>query len=521
MRQPLSLLAATCLLAACSPSGPPDDGAPRPPAETDARSEDPGRASGTDAGEATRLTIYSGDYEALRDGAAVGPGMPGYALVERTLRYPLASGGNEISATRIPPAMDVEAVLIRPQADGIAVHGQRYIAPLAGTGDVLTRAIGQRITVEHTSGSAKQTDSGTLLAVGDGLSLGLGDGRVKVIRDYDNFSIIAGNDALPREAALQWTVEAEKAGNAAFALSYPMGGMAWRAEYRATIADGDDCRLALDGAALVVNRSGVGFNDARLTLVAGEPERARTVTGGSYAYAADLKAAAPRPPSPPSPATRRSGEYHAYELPAANRIGNGAVERLPLFAPRPAVECRRTYVVDGGVPDWIPPVPQLAAGYRGRTGKQPVTATVSFDNSAEAGLGQPLPAGRVRVFDGADFLGESTLDHTPEGREVRLQVGTAFDLGAEREATALDVDRNGRRVTESFEIVLSNAGDDEATIRVIEPMLRWTDWEIVASSQPVAEKDARAAEFEVPVPARGEARLSYTVRYRWPEGLRP
>ncbi|MCF7222605.1 DUF4139 domain-containing protein [Marilutibacter chinensis] len=521
MRHPLSLLAAACLLAACSPSGPSDGGAPRQPADSSARSTDTGRAAETDAGEGTRLTVYSGDYEALRGAARVEPGMPGYALVERTLRYALNAGSNEISATRIPPAMDVEAAVLRPEADGVAVRGQRYIAPLAGTVDVLTRAIGQRVAVEHTSGGAKQTDSGILLAAGDGLSLGLSDGRVKVIRDYDNFSVIAANDTLPREAALQWTVEAEKAGNAAFALSYPMGGMAWRAEYRATIAAGDDCRLSLDGAALVVNQSGVGFDNARLTLVAGQPERTGNAVDGARGYAMELQAAAPAADAPPPPGPRRSGEYHAYDLPGLSRIGSGAVERLPLFEPRPAVECRRTYVVDGGSPGWIPPVPQLSAGYRGRTGELPVTATVSFDNSAEAGLGQPLPAGRVRVFDGNDFLGESTLAHTPEGREIRLQVGTAFDLSAERKAAALDVDRSGRQLTESFELTLGNAGDEAKTIRVIEPMMRWTDWEIVASSLPVAKKDAQSAEFEVPVPAKGEAKLSYTVRYRWPEGLRP
>lgn len=519
MRHPLSLLAAACLLAACSPSGPAQDTAPRPSADADARGADNGRPDETEAAQGTRLTVYSGDYEALRSGVPSGPGMPGYALVERTLRYNLSVGGNDISATRIPPAMDVEAAVLRPESDGVSVGGQRYVAPLAGTGDVLTRAIGQRITVEHTSGGAKQTDSGILLAVGDGLSLGLADGRVKVIRDYDNFSIIAGNDTLPREAALHWAVEAEKAGETAFALSYPMGGMAWRAEYRATIAPGDDCRLALDGAALVVNRSGVAFDSARLTLVAGEPARTGNAGGGANRYRmapqADMAEVSAAPPAP-----RRSGEYHAYDLPSASRIGNGAVERLPLFAPRAAVACERTYVVGDDAPGWVPPSPQLSPGYGGRSGELPVTATVSFDNSSDAGLGQPLPAGRMRVFDGDDFLGESALGHSPEGREVRLRVGTAFDLSAERKATSLEVDRNGRRITESFELVLGNAGDDAVTIRAIESMMRWSDWEIVASSVPVADKDAQSAEFEVPVPAKGETTLTYTVRYQWPEGIR-
>ncbi|QDH70592.1 DUF4139 domain-containing protein [Marilutibacter alkalisoli] len=448
--------------------------------------------------------------------------MPGYALVDRNLRYELAAGSNAISASNVPPSMDVEAALLRPESGNVNIIGQRYVAALSGTDDVLGRAIGRRVTVEHTAGSAKQTDSGILLAASDGLSLALNDGRIKVIRDYDNFSIAATGNTLPREANLQWTVEAEQAGDASFVLSYPMSGMAWRAEYLATIAPGADCSLALDGAALVINRSGVGFDNANLTLVAGQPARARQsgYMGDRYRaeVAADFAMAAA---APPMPVVRGSGEYHAYVVPGTSRVSNGAVERLPLFAPRQAVACSRDYVTDAGTSDWTPPRPMLAPDQRGLTGSMPVNVSVSFDNDREAGLGQPLPAGRVRVFDGSDFLGESMLGHTPAGNEVRLRVGKAFDITADREATAFNVDNNRRRITESFAVTVRNAKDEEVTVRVLEPMQRWRDWEITASSLPAQKKDAQNVEFEVPVPAQGETRLTYTVRYQWPEGVRP
>src|SRR5690606_682964 len=114
------------------------------------------------------------------------------------------------------------------------------------TGDLVSQIIGQRITVEHTAGGAKQTDTGMLLAASDGLTLALGDGRVKVIRDYDNFSVVDGTSLLPQQATLRWTVRAEANGDADFLLSYPMGGLAWRAEYLARIDDGEGCKLALD-----------------------------------------------------------------------------------------------------------------------------------------------------------------------------------------------------------------------------------------------------------------------------------
>ena len=227
---------------------------------------------------------------------------------------------------------------------------------------------------------------------------------------------------------------------------------------------------------------------------------------------ADAAAAAP---SGNLPSQRSAGEYHAYEIPNPARVEQGATERIALFAQRPAIACERAYVVEADGADWQPPQPMLDPDFRGATGTLPVTATVSLQNTPAAGLGQPLPAGRVRVFDGNDLLGESRLDHTAVGTEIRLELGKAFDLGAERETTDFRVDRSGGTLTESMAITLKNAKPTDVSVRVIEPLPRWSQWEIIASSLPSRQHDARHAEFTVPVPAGGETRLTYTVRYRW------
>lgn len=513
MHPSLSLLVVACVLAGCSPER-------TPVTEQPAAAGEPGAAPAPSTPEAralTRLTVYSGDYESLARIERSSDQMPGYALVQRPLQYTLKKGRSVVSATNLPPAMDVEAAMVRPQSAGVEIVSQRYIAPLSGSADVASQMLGQRVAVEHTAGGAKQTDSGTLLAADEGLTLALSDGRIKVIREYDSFSVIDGVNRIPQEAALQWTVAAQEAGDASFLLSYPMAGMAWRAEYLATLEKGEDCRLALDGAALVANRSGVTFSQAQLTLVAGEPNR-ETRDGGSprvmMAQESQDAAAAPAMPT-----RRTSGEYHAYEIPGTTRIDTGTTERVALFARRPAVACERGYVVDAGAPQWQPPQPMLDPGFRGETGRLPVTAAVSLQNTKAAGLGQPLPAGRVRVFDGDDFLGESRLQHTPAGADIRLEVGKAFDLTAERENTGFRVDRSGRTITESFAITLANAGQADTTIRVVEPLPRWSDWEIVSSSVPVSEKSAQQVEFEVPVAAGDETVLTYTVRYQWAPGV--
>lgn len=520
MKQSLSLLALACALAACS-AAPSGTGSAKS-AGADAPSDKSASAAN---GASTKLTVYSGGYEALANTQGASVGMPGYALVERPLRFKLKNGRNDVSEQSLPPAMDIEAALLQPQGSGVSVIGQRYVSAVAGAQNVIVVAIGRKVSVEHTAGGAKQTDSGVLISANNGLTLALDDGRIKVIRSYDSFSLIDNDNLLPRQSSLQWTVNADQAGDAEFLLSYPMGGMAWRAEYLATLAPGGGCKLALDGAALIANRSGGAFNGARLSLVAGEPNRSGNagldqiqLTGArvqSDSYAGI--AAAP----PPMPVERAAGEYHAYDLPQTVTLADGSTERIALFPRNGAVACERIYSFASADNDWQPPRPLIDREYHGPTGELPVMSKVEFTNDKASGLGLPLPAGRVRVFDGGDFLGESALGHTPANAPIKLELGKVFDLSGKREATAFKLDRTGRTITESFAITLKNAKKHPATVRVTEPLPRWADWEIVSSSLPSKKKDARHAEFDVAVPADGETKLTYTVRYRWPQDVKP
>lgn len=519
MHRALSLLALACCAAGCTS----EQASPSAAQQSDRADPLPAAASKSPktTPPGTHLTIYSGDYEQLAAGADFQGPAPGFVLVDRTLQYALKSGINRISTTGVPRAMDAEAATLRPLGAGIGILSQRYIAPPKGSRDVVAAAVGRKVTVEHTSGGAKQTDSGTLVSASDGLTLALNDGRIKVIREYDNFSLVEAEALIPQQAALQWTVQSARSGDGRFELSYPVGGMAWRAEYLARLAPDGGCKLDLDGAALVANRSGVTFGDAKLTLVAGEPARERRQRD-EFAYDA-AAAAAPEMQQMVGnmPQERASGEYHAYELPGSFEIANGSTERVPLFARLDGVACERVYETTPEIGLWEPPQPLIEPGFNNQTGPQPVKATVSLNKDKPSELDRPLPGGRVRVFDGRDFLGESMLAHTPKGAEIRLEVGTAFDLTAERERTAFRVDRAGRTMTESFVVTVKNAKRADTTVLVVEPIPRWSAWEIVDSSVPAKKRDAHRAEFEVTVPANGETRVTYTARYRWAPGIRP
>ncbi len=105
-----------------------------------------------------------------------------------------------------------------------------------------------------------------------------------------------------------------------------------------------------------------------------------------------------------------------------------------------------------------------------------------FKNTRENSLGIPLPKGRVRFYrtDGTnlEFTGENQIDHTPADELVKIYTGEAFDLVGERKRTNFRVDSANRWANESFEISLRNRKKVPVTIRVVEHLFRWSNWEI-------------------------------------------
>jgi hypothetical protein len=68
---------------------------------------------------------------------------------------------------------------------------------------------------------------------------------------------------------------------------------------------------------------------------------------------------------------------------------------------------------------------------------------------------------------------------------------------------------------ESFKITLRNHKKEPVTIRVVEHLYRWSNWEITAKSDDFVKKDSQTVEFNVPVQPEVEKTVTYTVHYSW------
>jgi hypothetical protein len=506
-----------CLLAACTakaPAGAGDATAPHATASADGGEADAAPAKAAQGGlqSGTSLKIWSGDFEGVQAGNVAS----GNGDVAQVIERELPAGRGEVSVVRLPAALDLGGVQLIAR-DGAQVVGQRFDIATATPAGVLERARGERVTVRLADGKEL---TGTLVGVGDGLTLDV-DGGIRVVRDYADLALAKLPRGLSTEPTLRFTVDSPQAGLQRFELRYPSGGLAWRAEYAVTLADTPECKLGIDATALVANRSGASYDAAHVTLIAGDPRRAGPpMVMAQRAMAPEMAASAGDAMGKVANAGM-AGEYHSYELPERIDLANGTIERVALLAPVTSAACQRRYTTRAGMGWWSPPMP-LAERVLGGDGEQPVVTTLEFDNDKSVGLGVALPGGRVRVSEAdGNLVGEVQIGHSPAGKKLELELGTAFDLRAERKQVDFTLDREARVMTEKFEITVHNGGKRASTVRVVEVLPRWSAWEIVESSLPWDKQDAQTILFDVPVGAEAKTVLTYTVRYRWPASVKP
>jgi len=451
------------------------------------------------AADPASLTVYHADNDALFSGNTQGTLDAGHALVHERRTLDLQAGNHQIRIGGLPATLDPEAVAVALGSNA-SVLGQRMVLANTSANGALDGAIGSPVEVQSGGGSF----SGELLGASEnGVLVRTRDGTVHLVHDYA--SVKLPGDAVSGGSALLLDVDAKSAGNRDAHLTYTTSGLGWRAAYNATLASGSACRMQFKPEASIANRSGRDYDSATIKLVAGQPNLGNRTRMYSMAKA-------PVPMAAAMPEQAPLGDYRSFTLPGAVSLPNGTVTLTPLY-PVQTLDCQREYVIeDGGA--YFPPKPNTndygAQDYQDRA----ITSTLAF-SAPDA-----LPAGTLRAWindrDGAPaLLGQGGVADTPEGQRVSVQLGESFDLRASRERTAFHVDANAHTMTESYKVTLTNGGDTARTVTVRQHPDRWREWTLSSSSIKPSKRTPQLLEFQVPVPADGDATLTYAVKYTW------
>jgi hypothetical protein len=438
------------------------------------------------------LTVYNSDLALVRDVRSIQ--LP---RGEFDLRF------MDIAATVNPATVHLRS-LSEPARLGILEQNYEYdllepdklLRKYVGRDVILMRPRQENGTTRHEEVTARLLSYNTapVWQIGNEIVTGLH-------ADHIRFPELPGN--LYSRPTLIWSLDNGGAARHRVEASYLATKIDWSADYVLTVSR-DDKAADVDGWVTLTNASGTSFRNAKLQLVAGELNRVRDAflrkEADQLQERAAVGATAPM-------AQEAFSDYHLYTLVRKTTVNNNETKQVSMLGAT-GFPVRKRYVVDGHSYYY------RNAQNPGTPIKDVVKVYYQFKNEQSAGLGMPMPAGIVRVYQadskgGLQFVGEDRIGHTPKDETLNLKIGHAFDVVAERKQ--IDFEKIAANVYEmEYEVVLRNHKTTPVTVEVNEPI--GGTWRIIRSSHGGTKTDAWAAQFTVPVAVDGASTLRYRIR---------
>lgn len=448
-------------------------------------------ASGAEDRSGVEVTIYNRNLGLVKD--------------QRTVR--LGAGVQELMFMDVAAKIIPESVNIRPleSPETFTVLEQNYEYDLLNPQKLLNKYVGKKVrlytknpytnTEEIVEATLLSNNGGPVYKIGEQITFGH-PGRVIFPGVPEN---------LISKPTLVWLLENRNAGPREVVASYLTAGINWKSDYVLTLDDLDKS-ASLSGWVTIDNKSGAAYTDAKLKLVAGDINRVRdemryergildSFVGGA-APARGFK-------------EQEFFEYHVYTLQRPSTIKDNQKKQISLLG-ADNVPVHKEFRYYGA-----------QHFYRSRLGRvisnQKVGVFLEIINSRKNNLGMPLPKGTVRVYkhdsEGSlQFVGEDSIDHTPRDEKIKIKMGNAFDVVAQRRQT--DWEKLSSNLYEAaFEVTIRNHKKEDIAIKVIEPIPG--DWNMLTFSHDYKKADAFTAEFTVPVKADEESKLVYRVRMKF------
>src|SRR6266487_3343057 len=432
------------------------------------------------------VTVYNSDIALIRDA--------------RNLR--LARGMSDLRFMDIAATVNPATVHFRSVSEpaSVSVLEQNYEYDLLEPDKLLRKYVGRDVTLvrvrEDAGSTGEEEVKARLLSYNTAPVWQIGKEIVTGLHaDHIRFPELP--DTLYSRPTLIWTLQNTGADRHRVEASYLAGKLGWSADYVLRVAR-DDKSGDLDGWVTVTNGSGTSFRNAKLQLVAGDLNRVRQEMGKMMMDEARMTRNAAAAPM----AQESFSDYHLNTLARKTTINNSETKQVSMLEGT-AIPVHKRYVVDGQAFYY------RNAQHPGAPLKDVVQVYYQFKYEQPHGLGVPMPAGVVRVYQddskgGLQFVGEDRIDHTPKDETLNVKIGNAFDVVAERRQ--IDFEKIAANVYEvEYEVTVRNHKTGAIGVEVNEPI--GGTWRILRSSHEWTKTDAWAAQFKVSVAADAAATL--------------
>ncbi|MBP5160663.1 MAG: DUF4139 domain-containing protein [Alphaproteobacteria bacterium] len=424
------------------------------------------------------------------------------ALIKDERKVDLTQGVNVLAFQGVSANMMPQTALLKGQ--GLTTREQNFNFDLLSKDALLDKSVGQKVLVEYidpATGKASR-ESAELVAYNDRKPvLKIND---KIETDYPGriiFSSVPAN--LRAQPTLSITTMSDKAGPETVELDYLTTGLSWKADYVAKL-NADETKMSLNGFVTLSNRSGTDYKQALLQLVAGDVnmvpeyvERRARAPKAMMAFADTMSAGME---------AEALTDFYIYTLPYKTDVLSNQTKQVALLSAAD-IAVAKTYELR---------LPVHLLDSSEERGMKP-NIFVTFVNSQENKLGKPLPKGVTRLYKedakgNMQFVGEDRIQHTADKETVRLAIGSAFNLTVDMKRLAV------RRVSDSvrmgtYEVTLKNGGDAPAQVQLTQEVP--DRFKIMEENQKSERVNSNTVKWVVPVPAKGETKLTYKIQFQY------
>jgi hypothetical protein len=435
------------------------------------------------------------------------------ALVEDRRQMNLPAGRSRQEFRDVSAQIEPQTVTLSGR--GIGIVEQNFDFDLLSPQALMQSAVGQTVTIVRINPAtgAETRERARILAANGGVVMQIGE-RIEVLRD-DSLPTRVIFDTVPPSLrprpTLSVTLDADGGGPRPVTLTYLTPGLGWAADYVA-LFDEANGRMDVQGWITLTNNSGTPYVNASTLLVAGAVGQSGPYRGDRYGGGYP-----PPPPPPPPPGydgslrrpgtetapRERLGDFYLYPLPERTTIADRQTKQVS-FLDVSNTPAARAYEFHNG---WLSTADQAISA----------SSVLRFSSARNAGLGDALPAGTVRVYQrdargNPQFVGEHRIGHTPMGSDIGLATGQAFDVKV-RPVVEERTRQSGERWRTRMRYTVTNAGPRPVTVDVVQSGL-WGDTRIIDQSLRSERLSADAARWRVAVPANGEAVVTATFDTR-------
>ncbi len=492
----------------------------------------------SDQPENISITIYRAPGRGDRPIDANWP--QGYALITESRTISLPAGDAMVRFEGVSEGMFPESAIVTGLPNG--VQEKNRDARLLSQQGLVDAYLKREVSITRTNKATgmSRTQNVFITAGPDGGVIFESDEGFEALRctglpERMTFAKLPAD--LSAKPTLSILTTSKRAVTAQLTLTYLASGFDWQANYVATVKEseaGEQTKLDLFAWLTVANGGNQSFDNANLMAIAGEPNREGRgdqlrPTGGALQircwpmqrthevpYNMGYYPPPPPPPAPPPPmammdeagemiavtAQRMAspvaavvaeqedlGDLKLYRVPERVTVNAKGQKQVAMIV-QPDVSYDRIYVAN-------------ARDYS--EDSAPISYILRSKNDRQSGLGVPLPAGKVAVFENSTFgpllAGEGDLPDRAIDNEVEVVVGQSSDV----RLSVTQVRRTKSR--QYWRAKISNTRDHPVTVEMELPD------EISGRVKGISKIDG-VPTWRVTVPGNDEAKVDYTIKLR-------